>query len=288
MLTWGHSKQAEVIHEMVKRKPKEKKSKLKGYLIISLIIVFIVSSGIFFLTTGIRDAKRLEQSLVDRFGWADQFTPSPDGSISPQRMEAFIRIRETLQPDCADYQAVLTSISQLEQLETDQESSTTDAASAGLHGFKSAFSAGPRMVKFSTNRNQALLNEDMGIGEYLYIYLSSYGELLAKETHSPFSNMEEAYVSERAQREFVQILSNQQLALKTSGLQSTYPDLDGDLQTEINALKDGSHSAPWPNGPTGGARESLAPYQSQLTDLFCSGIVRIELLQKNRGLNFEG
>lgn len=273
---------------MVKRKPKEAKTKLKGYLIISLIIVFVVTSGIFFLTTGIRDAKRVEQSLIDRFGWANQFTPSPDGSISPQRIEAFIRIREALQPDCADYQAVLTSITLLEQLETDQESSTSDAASAGLHGLKGAFSAGPRMVKFSTNRNQALLSEEMGIGEYLYIYLTSYGEQLAKEPASAYSKMEEAYVSERARREFMQILSNQQLALQTSELQSTYPGLDRDLDTEISALKDGSHSAPWPNGPIGKARESLTPYRSQLDGLYCSGIVKIELLQKNRGFNFEG
>ena len=273
---------------MVERKPKKAKTKLKGCLVISLTIVFIVTSGIFFLTTGIRDAKRVEQSLIDRFGWANQYTPSPDGSISPQRIEAFIRIREALQPDCADYQAVLTSITLLEQLETDQESSTSDAASAGLQGLKSAFSAGPRMVKFSTKRNQVLLNEDMGIGEYLYIYLTSYGEQLAKESVSAFSSMEEAYVSERARREFVQILSNQQLALQASGLQSTYPGLDSDLDTEIKALKDGSHSAPWPNGPIGKARESLVPYQSQIDGLFCSGIVKIELLQKNRGLNFEG
>ena len=273
---------------MVKRKPKEAKTKLKGYLVISFIIVFVVTSGVFFLTAGIRDAKRVEQTLIDRLGWADQYTPSPDGSISPQRIESFIRIREILQPDCADYQAVLTSIAKLEQMETDEESSSSDTASAGLQGLKSAFSAGPRMVKFSTNRNQALLKEEMGIGEYLYIYLTSYGEQLAKEPASAFSNMEEAYVSERARREFVQILSNQQLALQTNELQSTYPGLDEDLQAEINALKDGSHSAPWPNGPIGKARESLIPYQSQLNDLYCSGIVRIELLQKNRGLNFEG
>ena len=273
---------------MVERKPKKAKTKLKGCLVISLTIVFIVTSGIFFLTTGIRDAKRVEQSLIDRFGWANQYTPSPDGSISPQRIEAFIRIREALQADCVDYQAVLTSITLLEQLETDQESSTSDAASAGLQGLKGAFSAGPSMVKFSTNRNQALLNEEMGIGEYLYIYLTGYGEQLAKESTSTFSNMEEAYVSERARKEFVQILSNQQLALQASGLQSTYPGLDSELDTEIKALKDGSHSAPWPNGPIGKARESLVPYQSQIVGLFCSGIVKIELLQKNRGLNFEG
>ena len=59
---------------MVKRKPKEAGSKLKGCLVISLAIVFVVTSGIYFLTTGVRDAKRVEQSLIDRFGWAESST----------------------------------------------------------------------------------------------------------------------------------------------------------------------------------------------------------------------
>jgi hypothetical protein len=35
-------------------------------------------------------------------------------------------------------------------------------------------------------------------------------------------------------------------------------------------------------------RESLAPYRERLAELYCAGIVKIELLQKNRGLNLEG
>jgi len=35
-------------------------------------------------------------------------------------------------------------------------------------------------------------------------------------------------------------------------------------------------------------RESLAPYQERLAELYCAGIVKIELLQKNRGLNLDG
>ena len=144
------------------------------------------------------------------------------------------------------------------------------------------------MVSFSTTRNQALLNEDMGLGEYLYIYLTTYGEQLANEPTSSFSDMEEAYISDRARKEFAQILTNQLLALQSSELNTTDPDLERNLESEIEALKDGSHSSPWPNGPVGKARESLAPYQQQLGGLYCSGIVKIELLQKNRGFNLEG
>ena len=128
----------------------------------------------------------------------------------------------------------------------------------------------------------------MGIGEYMYIYLTAYGEQLASESASPYSDMTEAWLSPRARREFVRILGNQLAALEASGQQSSHTGLVNELQQEIEALKDGSHPSPWPLGPVGKSRESLTPYQQQLANLYCSGIVKIELLQKNRGFQLEG
>ena len=128
----------------------------------------------------------------------------------------------------------------------------------------------------------------MGLGEYLYIYLTTYGEQLANEPTSGFSGMEEAYISDRAREEFTQILINQLLALQSSESITSDPDLERNLRLEIKALQDGTHESPWPNGPVGKTRESLAPYQQKLSGLYCPGIVKIELLQKNRGFNLEG
>ena len=264
------------------------KSKRYGCLLLILISCFVGVSAVYFLTSGIRDAKNIEQTLIDRYDWADRFTPSINGSIAPQRVEAFIRVREAVQSDCADYQAVLVSIGKLEGLDSDQDESASEVASAGFEGLKSVFSAGPRMINFSTSRNQALLSENMGLGEYLYLYLAAYGEQLANESSSGFAKTEEARVSERARREFSQILTNQLLALQNSELQPSYPGLAENLRTEIEALSDGSHSSPWPRGSVGETRNSLAPYQPRINDLYCSGIAQIELLQKNRGFKFEG
>lgn len=273
---------------MKKATPKKSKSKRRGFLLTTLVIVFVVASGFYFLTAGVRSAKRVEQTLIDRFDWAENYTPAISGFIEPQRIEAFIRVREALQPRCLDYQAVLTSIGELEKLDSDQEKPASEAASTGFQAMKSAFSAGPRMLEFSTTRNQALLSENMGLGEYLHIYLTTYGKQLANEANSDFSATEEAYISDRTREEFAQILTNQLRELQKSELAASYPDLETDLQMEIDALKDVSYMSPWPNGPIGKARESLAPYQQQLAGLYCSGIVRIELLQKNRGFNLDG
>lgn len=273
---------------MKKTTPKKSNSKRRGLLLTALVIVFVIASGFYFLTAGVRSAKRVEQTLIDRFDWAENYTPAISGLIEPQRIEAFIRVREAVQPRCEDYQAVLTSIGELEKLDSDEEQPASEAASTGFQAMKSAFSAGPRMLEFSTTRNQALLAEDMGLGEYFYIYLTAYGKQLANEANSDFSATEEAYISDRTREEFAQILTNQLQALQASELAVSYPDLETDLQMEIDALKNVGYTSPWPNGPIGKARESLAPYQQQLAGLYCSGIVRIELLQKNRGFNLDG
>ena len=82
---------------------------------------FVITSGYYFLTKGIREAKQIEQTLIDRFGPTDDYLPPLDGSIDPLRIKAFIRVREALQADCADYQAVLLGIKALDELEADQE-----------------------------------------------------------------------------------------------------------------------------------------------------------------------
>ena len=141
----------------------------RGWRLLALAtVIFFVAAGIYFVIVPVQESKRHEQTLIERFGWADKYTPSIDGSIPPQRVEAFIRIREAVQSHCADYQSILDDIIGLE------------------------------------------------------------------------------------------------------------------------ALKDGSHPSPWPNGAGSMTRESLAPYHERLVELYCAGIVKIELLQKNRGLNFKG
>ena len=273
---------------MKKSTAKKAKSKRRGLILTGLVIVFVIASGFYFLTAGVRSAKHIEQTLIDRFDWADNYTPAIDGYIAPQRIEAFIRVREAVQPGCSDFQAVLTSISELDKLDTDQGKPASEVASTGLQALKSAISAGPKMVKFSTTRNQALLAEEMGLGEYLYIYLTTYGEQLANESTSEFAATEEAYISDRTREEYTQILTNQLQALQTSELKTSSPNQETYLRVEIAALTDGSHPSPWPNGPVGKAQESLAPFQQQLAGLYCSGVVKIELLQKNRGFNLDG
>jgi hypothetical protein len=253
-------------------------------------IVFFLGAGIWFFIQPIQKSKQLEQSLSERFGWATQYTPPADGNILPDRLERFIRVREAVQANCRTFQDIVDNVIKLETLESDPNLSGSQKASEGFDSLKSMFSAAPTFLEFMDARNSALLTEEMGLGEYIYLYLAAYGELLALESQGRYVDQEEAYLSPRGRKEYAQILGNQLAALQSA---DQYQDasslaLVADLQAEITALADDSHSSPWPDGPPARTGESLAPYRDGLTALYCEGIVRVEILQKNKGYNFEG
>jgi len=150
------------------------------------------------------------------------------------------------------------------------------------------YGAAPAFLIFMDARNEALLEKEMGIGEYMYIYLASYGPQLANEYTSRYAEQEDAFISHRARNEYIQILRNQMDALDLAGPETSHTQLKATLNGEMDRLKDSLEHSPWPEGPPSATRESLMPYQPKIDELYCEGMVRVELLQKNRGLSFEG
>jgi len=272
-------------------------SKHRGWRYLTIAtIVFFLGAGAWFFILPIQQSKQLEHSVIDRFGWATRYTPPADGIIQPDRLERFIRVREAVQANCRVFQNIMDSVIKLETLEPDPNLSASQKTSEGFDSLKSMFSAAPTFLEFMDARNTALLAEEMGLGEYIYIYLAAYGELLALESQGRYADQEEAYLSPRARKEYVQILGNQLAALQSVDQDQDHDHdqdasslaLVAELQAEMTALADGSHSSPWPDGPPGRTAVSLAPYRDRISALYCEGMVRVEILQKNKGFSFEG
>ena len=251
-------------------------------------VVFFIIAGLYFVLVPVRESKQLEQTLIDRYGWAQQYSPPIDGALSSDRIDRFILVREAVQGHCAQYRDILDDIIGLESLESKEEMSTSEKTSEGMDSFKNMFSAFPKLLKFMEARNTALLAQEMGLGEYIYIYFAAYGPQLAAESDSAYADMEDAFASPRTIAEYGQILEKQLNALSDAGSQAETEELRSRLQQEITDLKSGAQPSPWPNGPGGKLSESLSLYSAQLNSLYCPGVARIDLLQKNKGFNLEG
>ena len=258
--------------------------KTKWRLLALATVLFFVGAGIYFFILPIQESKRLEQSLIDRFDWPTLYVPAGNGFIDPERVEKFILVRKAVQDNCHTFQGIMDSVIRLEGIESDQDMAAGEKASEGFDSLKNMFNAAPTFLEFMDARNMALLAEEMGLGEYIYIYLAAYGEQLAKEAKGRYSEQEEAYLSPRERKEYAQILANQLAALETMEQNPESLALAADLQAAINVAEGDSQASPWPEGPAGSTRESLAPFSDRLSALYCEGIVRVEILQKRRGL----
>jgi hypothetical protein len=62
-------------------------------------------------------------------------------------------------------------------------------------------------------------------------------------------------------------------------------DLAEALREQAEALRADRQTLPWEAGLPPAVASSLSPYSSQLAALYCDGIAKIELTQKNKGLN---
>ncbi len=82
-----------------------------------LLILIAVGVTAVILGTPIWEAKHTEQRLNEQCGDAPTFVPAPDGSIAPNRIEAFLRVRERVNEHCPIIHDKLLRVMRLDELE---------------------------------------------------------------------------------------------------------------------------------------------------------------------------
>lgn len=262
--------------------------KLGGWSIVVLTLVLAVTIAGVLLGGVVCDVKRTEQAVNDLYGYAPSFVPAADGAIPPERVEAFLRVRERVFGQCAEFQERIVELARLEAVDKADSLSAPGRARKGVGVVKTMFRFGRSFLGFMETRNQALLQEKMGLGEYMYIYVLAYREQLLAADTSRFAGAGEAHVGYRARKELTQILQNQLELLEsgTAGAASAdEADLAETLREQVAALSAHQQTLPWETGLPPAVALSLSPFSDRLAALYCDGIASIELTQKNKGLN---
>lgn len=119
-------------------------------------------------------AKRAEtleaasDSLATKYGPPEAWAPPLDGGLDPARIEAFLEARRLMAPERE------RTANNLAVLDGSKGSSVPAKIAAGVDFV-------PRLLGFIEERDRALLQVDMGPGEYMYIYSVAYFGLLAKD-----------------------------------------------------------------------------------------------------------
>jgi len=247
-----------------------------GCLIVGLVIVVLFAGGVMFVrdtVKGFEAAVETRAELEQRFGRTGEFTPWSNGKIPADRIETFLVVRdgtaETRQQIAEQFAAIPMSESEARELDSKP---TGQKAVSIFKIIGSALGLGAELGGFFEARNNSLLEQKMGMGEYTYLYVVIYYSWLGHsqgdgpqtgrdENDSVNVQLEHGRSERRMHDDLLSMLRNQ-LQQGSAGAAEEWTAL---LTAEIEAMERDSGRSPWQDGLPPSMTESLEPHRDRLT-----------------------
>lgn len=255
-----------------------------GCGVVILIVAILLASGYFFIKNIVEefeDTEAMTEVLTERFGQIPDFCPDPAGIIPPERIEAFLSAREAYAPIREKIRESFETLSQKRDVENIEVGKPKNIFTMMRLGFGII----PQTAEFIKTRNEALLEAEMGLGEYYYIYVLAYYSWLKKNPEDgpgfqivgpgeeddfgywdreDSQEMRREHMLRRLNRMILPMLHNQLEKLKAEGETETSEDWKQRLEREIEALEQNRERLAWQEGIPEVIETSLRPYRDQL------------------------
>jgi hypothetical protein len=145
-----------------------------------------------------------------------------------------------------------------------------------MRAAKSAMGLGPVLGELHNRRNSALLNVEMGLGEYSYIYVMAYHDRMI-DPGERTGIMDGPTVNRRMHDVLAEMLARQ-----LQQAEALTVDQRDALETEIAAMAAEDRRVPWQDGLPDSIAASFTPFRDQLDEYFCPGMTEMELLKATR------
>lgn len=229
------------------------------------------------------DATERTDTLVERYGRAEDWTPPARGAIAPERMAVFLAVRDSTAAMRARLDETFSSFEDLER--ADREGGKPRFGEV-LRAIRGGLGIAPLMGEFLAARAGALESAGMGLGEYTYIYALGYFGYLGKNPDSGPGNVRfesdepDRDVRRRAHRLLLSMLHNQRTLCDSLGVAASWRD---SLTAEIAAMEDDRRRVPWQDGLPPAIAESFAPHRERLEAAWSDAGNIFELGRLRRG-----
>jgi hypothetical protein len=264
-----------------------------GCAALVLVLGGLIAGGFFFFRDALQEFEQADQKLetvAERFGPIPSFRPDFDGVIRPERIEAFLAAREAVAAARQEMDRSLNVLSanRADGATEEGRGSRLPKLPAGVIGkTRAGLWLVHELAGFLGQRNDALLESEIGLGEYYYIYaLAFYSWLQKSPADGPSFKLvgERGYVletleglPEAAVREYrmdvtrkslnrllLPVLKNQLSDLKAVESGSEIQAWRQMLEAEILEMETDAYRIPWEGGLPGVIEVSLAPFRDRL------------------------
>ena len=273
-----------------------------GCGVVIIIIIILATGGYFFvknLVEGFEETEATMETLIERYGEIRDFCPDPDGAIKSERIEAFLAVRSSLDPVKEKLQDSIDILSD----EKRKDESKEEASPGVLSKIKTGFGLIPLFSEFINIRNQALLDNEMGIGEYIFIYVVAYYSWLGKspadglqhgffqreEDRGRFAWDEEDTLEDRLDRLLKRLhkltlpmLKNQHTKVTESDGYRVNESWLTALKAEIEAMEADRFRLPWQDGLPDALNKSLQPFRERLETTYSQVLNPLEMTMEQR------
>jgi hypothetical protein len=265
-----------------------------------VVALAVLVGGYYFAKRAVEDIQDVVATIAkveQEFGPVTSFTPGPDGRIPPERMEAFLAVRRETAPLRRDLDQQIADLEdRIAGLKEEQEGRFWGVFSA----VRSGLGVIPGIAGFYAGRAEALLENRMGLGEYIYIYTLAYYSWLKKDPgdgpkflrmadhHSvnwdPKNDPGEAYDARKSQvvREvrdsLTAMLRNSRRNLQDSGAGENR-GWQRAVEAELLALDSRWGRIPWEDGLPAEIESSLKLFRDQLEDSYDPLMNPLEVLK---------
>lgn len=248
-----------------------------------LLGILLSVGGSLYMMRPFNAAIDVQKELVAEYGTREAYVPGPQG-ITPDRLEAFLAVRRAVMPMCEEFRKIADSFAAMDELDKDgQEPSKGEVFKAvgGLTG--NIFGMVGNMGKFTQLRNQALLDQGMGLGEYIWIYVLVYNSWKGHLPNQDIDGQSERGFSSSERMVLLRLVRNHAEALAEAGL--TEKSLL--WEKEAGVMERTEKGIPFKDG---GLPEDLIrgflPFEQELDRLYCEATSSFELNRiKKRGLS---
>jgi len=269
-----------------------------------ILIPILLSVGSFFLMRGavseLDEAVVVREELEAQHGMVEDYTPEVDGAIPADRMRLFLTVRDSLAAVRNDLAETFATLEQGGAAFENEAEGVWEKIKLGARMGKTGLGIVPQLGDFFLTRDQVLVDLEMGVGEYTYIYSLAYYcwlgnpvgdshdgtnfEVRSSESSGGIIRINESNSERRERQRQSRRLSSQLRTMLQNQLAALPAIADSETDTwreqladEVERLRRNPHSLPWAAGMPAAIEASLEPFAYELETSYSAATNPFEL-----------